>query len=170
MRRTLHIQLAKVLACLGEKDAALSEAQRATELRPESKDAFGGPEISEGVAEVHAILGDNDRAIEILDGLLSRPSDCHSAGSESKSDLGSAAKRSAISGFAEQIRCQNLRPRFFSSPLRSRRMLTGRFAPRIRSRDAPALCIGRLVWKILRRMRVQRLISHCFRQSRALCG
>jgi serine/threonine-protein kinase len=26
------------------------------------------------VAEVHAILGDNGRAIEILDGLLSRPS------------------------------------------------------------------------------------------------
>ena len=52
----------------------LSEAQRATELLPESKDAFGGPEISEGVAQVHAILGDNARAIEILDGLLSRPS------------------------------------------------------------------------------------------------
>jgi TolB-like protein/Tfp pilus assembly protein PilF len=69
-----HIQLAKVLACLGEKDAALSEAQRATELRPESKDAFGGPEISEGMAQVHATLGDNARAIEILDGLLSRPS------------------------------------------------------------------------------------------------
>jgi serine/threonine-protein kinase len=69
-----HIQLAKVLACLGEKDAALSEAQRATELRPESKDAFGGPEITEGVAQVHAILGDKARAIEILDGLLSRPS------------------------------------------------------------------------------------------------
>ena len=69
-----HIQLAKVLACLGEKEAALSEAQRATELRPESKDAFGGPEITEGVAQVHAILGDNGRAIEILDGLLSRPS------------------------------------------------------------------------------------------------
>jgi TolB-like protein/Tfp pilus assembly protein PilF len=69
-----HIQLAKVLACLGEKDAALSEAQRATELRPESKDAFGGPDITEQVAQVHAILGDNGRAIEILDGLLSRPS------------------------------------------------------------------------------------------------
>jgi TolB-like protein/Tfp pilus assembly protein PilF len=69
-----HIQLAKVLACLGEKDAALSEAQRATELLPESKDAFGGPEISEGMAQVHATLGDNARAIEILDGLLSRPS------------------------------------------------------------------------------------------------
>jgi len=69
-----HIQLAKVLAQLGEKDAALAEAHRATELLPESKDAFGGPEITAGVAEVCTILGDNDRAIEILDGLLSRPS------------------------------------------------------------------------------------------------
>ena len=69
-----HIQLAKVLAYLGEKDSALAEAQRASELLPESKDAFGGPDIMEGVAQVHAILGENDRAIEILDGLLSRPS------------------------------------------------------------------------------------------------
>src|SRR6059058_5408296 len=69
-----HVQLAKVLAYLNEKDSALAEAQHATELLPESKDAFGGPEITGGVAEVHAILGDNDRAIEILDGLLGRPS------------------------------------------------------------------------------------------------
>jgi TolB-like protein/Tfp pilus assembly protein PilF len=69
-----HIQLAKVLAQLGEKEAAVAEVQRATDLRPESKDAFGGPEITAGVAEVYAILGENDRAIEILDGLLSRPS------------------------------------------------------------------------------------------------
>src|SRR5438105_341855 len=69
-----HLNLAKVLACLGERDSALAEAQRATELLPETKDAFGGPEIMEGVAQVHAILGENDRAIEILDGLLSRPS------------------------------------------------------------------------------------------------
>jgi TolB-like protein/cytochrome c-type biogenesis protein CcmH/NrfG len=70
----LHIQLAKVLAYLGEKETALAEAQRATELQPESRDAFGGPEITAGVAEVYAILGENSRAIEILDGLLSRPS------------------------------------------------------------------------------------------------
>src|SRR5438552_13338364 len=61
----IHVQLAKVLAYLGEKDAALIEARRATELLPESKDAFGGPEIADGVAEVYAILGDNGRAIEI---------------------------------------------------------------------------------------------------------
>jgi serine/threonine-protein kinase len=70
----MHIQLARVFAFLGEKDRALAEAQRATALVPESKDAFGGPEITEGLAQVYAILGENDRAIEILDGLLSRPS------------------------------------------------------------------------------------------------
>ena len=37
----LHIQLARVLAYLGEKASAQAEAQRATELLPESKDAFG---------------------------------------------------------------------------------------------------------------------------------
>jgi len=70
----IHIQLAKVLAYLGQKDAALAEARRATELVPESKDAFGGPEIAGRVAEVYCIVGENDRAIEVLDGLLSRPS------------------------------------------------------------------------------------------------
>ena len=70
----MHIQLAKVLAYVGEKDAALAEAQRATELLPESKDAFGGPEITEGAAEVYCIVGENGRAIELLDDLLSRPS------------------------------------------------------------------------------------------------
>ncbi len=71
----LHVQLAKLLAWLGEKDAAIAEAQRATDLRPESKDAFEGPQITEQVAQVYAILGDNARAIELLDGLLSRPSE-----------------------------------------------------------------------------------------------
>src|SRR6266550_3938884 len=70
----LRIQLAKVLAYLGEKDAALTEARHATEILPESKDAFGGPDITAGLAEVCAIVGENGRAIELLDGLLGRPS------------------------------------------------------------------------------------------------
>ena len=69
-----HLQLAKALAQLGEKEAALAEARHASELLPESKDAFGGAEIAAGVAEVYAILGDNDRVIDVLDGLLTRPS------------------------------------------------------------------------------------------------
>ena len=70
----MHVQLAKVLAYLGQKDAALAAAQRAAELLPERKDAFGGPEITAGVAEVYCIVGENGRAIEVLDGLLNRPS------------------------------------------------------------------------------------------------
>jgi tetratricopeptide (TPR) repeat protein len=70
----LRIQLAKVLAYLGEKDAALTQARHATEMLPESKDAFGGPEITSGVAEVCGIVGENGRSIELLEGLLGRPS------------------------------------------------------------------------------------------------
>jgi tetratricopeptide (TPR) repeat protein len=70
----IHAQSAKVLACVGEREAALVEGQRAMELLPETKDAFIGPQITAAVAEVHAILGDNAHAIDILEGLLSRPS------------------------------------------------------------------------------------------------
>lgn len=71
----LRVQFAKLLAWLGEKDAAVAEAQRAVDLRPESKDAFEGPQVAEQVAQVYTILGDNARAIELLDELLSRPSE-----------------------------------------------------------------------------------------------
>jgi len=71
----LRVGFAKILAWLGEKDAAIAETQRAMDLRPESKDAFEGPPITEQAAQVYTILGDNARAIELLDGLLSRPSE-----------------------------------------------------------------------------------------------
>jgi TolB-like protein/Tfp pilus assembly protein PilF len=70
-----HLGLAKVHAWLGEKDAALAEAQRAMQLRPESKDAFEGPAVTASVAEIYAILGDKDKAIQLLDGLMNRPSE-----------------------------------------------------------------------------------------------
>ncbi|MGE5208581.1 MAG: adenylate/guanylate cyclase domain-containing protein [Alphaproteobacteria bacterium] len=68
----VHVQLAKVLAWMGDRDAAIAHAQRAADLRPESKDAFDGPKTTEDVAQVYAILGDSGRAVELLDGLLSR--------------------------------------------------------------------------------------------------
>jgi TolB-like protein/Tfp pilus assembly protein PilF len=70
-----HLQLAKVHALLGEKEAAVAEAERAMQLRPESKDAFEGPAITADAARVYTIVGDNNRAIELLDGLMRRPSD-----------------------------------------------------------------------------------------------
>jgi TolB-like protein/Flp pilus assembly protein TadD len=69
-----HKKLARALAYLGEKDPAIAEAIRAMELLPESMDAFEGPEMTAALAEVYAITGENAKAIELLVGLLDRPS------------------------------------------------------------------------------------------------
>ena len=69
-----HTKLASVLAWLGEKDAAIAEGLRATELLPESVDAFDGPKMTEALAEVYCIVGEQDKALDLLDHLLSRPS------------------------------------------------------------------------------------------------
>ena len=69
-----HAGLAETLAWLGEKEAALAAIKRAKELLPESKDAFGGADITVTEAQIHATLGDAAGAVAILDGLLQRPS------------------------------------------------------------------------------------------------
>lgn len=71
---TRHAKLAHLLALLGEKDAAIAEAKRATEILPESVDAFEGPNMTQTLAEVYALVGEQEKAIDLLDGLLSRPS------------------------------------------------------------------------------------------------
>ena len=106
----LHVQLAKLLAWLGEKDAAIAEAQRAMDLRPESKDAFEGPQITEQVAQVYAILGDNARAIELLDGLLSRPSEVTLQTLKVNPAWDPTSERSGVSGALRQIRGESLGP------------------------------------------------------------
>jgi len=70
-----HAILGRCLSHLGEKDAAITEAKRATELVPESMDAFEGPKFTLILAEVYSLTGENAKAIEVLDGLLRRPSD-----------------------------------------------------------------------------------------------
>jgi TolB-like protein/Flp pilus assembly protein TadD len=67
-------RLAEALAWLGEKDAAIAEIQRAQALRPESKDAFEGPEIILTAAQIYSIFGDAGNAVSLLDHLLQRPS------------------------------------------------------------------------------------------------
>ena len=69
-----HSKLAAVLAWLGEKEAAIAEGVRATELLPESVDAFDGPKMTQALAEVYCIVGEHDKALDLLDHLLSRPS------------------------------------------------------------------------------------------------
>ncbi|MEY2541739.1 MAG: hypothetical protein QOI22_1341 [Verrucomicrobiota bacterium] len=65
--------LAQVDAGLGERDAAMREAERAMELLPASKDAMTGPYYEVVLATVLARFGEKDRAIAILEHLLTVP-------------------------------------------------------------------------------------------------
>ena len=65
------IALAWAEACLGEKDAALAHAKRATEARPSSKDAVLGPGYEDALARIQAHFGEKDKAIAALQHLLS---------------------------------------------------------------------------------------------------
>ena len=56
-----HGRLAQMLAWLGEKDAAIAEAKRATEILPESADAFQGPDMTQKLAEVYVCVGSTIR-------------------------------------------------------------------------------------------------------------
>jgi tetratricopeptide (TPR) repeat protein len=68
-----HGRLAECLAWLGEKEAAIAEAKRGMDLLPESVDAFDGPVCTQTLAEVYMVVGEYDKALSIVDGLLSRP-------------------------------------------------------------------------------------------------
>ncbi len=69
-----HALLGEILAALGQKDAAISEGKHATQLLPESEDAYDGPQISAALAEIYAWTGENDEALRLLDHLLHTPS------------------------------------------------------------------------------------------------
>jgi hypothetical protein len=58
---------------LGNKKSALSEAERATKLRPSNKDAVMGLAYEENLALVEAAVGERNRAIAILERLLKLP-------------------------------------------------------------------------------------------------
>jgi TolB-like protein/tRNA A-37 threonylcarbamoyl transferase component Bud32 len=60
-------------AILGEKDAALAEAERAVMLLRNAKDAVDGPGTEENLAFVETFFGGNSRAISILGKLLQTP-------------------------------------------------------------------------------------------------
>jgi tetratricopeptide (TPR) repeat protein len=60
-------------AVLGQKDAALKEAERAITLLPSGKDAVDGPRGEENLASVEVLVGDKNRAIPRLQHLLEIP-------------------------------------------------------------------------------------------------
>jgi TolB-like protein/Tfp pilus assembly protein PilF len=70
--RTIAV-LAQVDAGLGDKDLAIREAQHAIDLMPVSKDIYDGALVLEGLAQVYTWNGDHDRAIELVQKLLTMP-------------------------------------------------------------------------------------------------
>ncbi len=65
--------LAIAYAGLGEKEAALEGARRATELLPMSQDVLGGAWYLYQLAEVEAQFGETDSAIKHIEQLLAAP-------------------------------------------------------------------------------------------------
>jgi TolB-like protein/regulator of sirC expression with transglutaminase-like and TPR domain len=65
--------LSLIHAVLGQKDAAIKEAERAITLLPSAKDAVDGPKAEENLASVEILVGDKNRAIPRLQRLLEIP-------------------------------------------------------------------------------------------------
>jgi serine/threonine protein kinase/tetratricopeptide (TPR) repeat protein len=66
----LHMSLGIVYACLGQRDAAVREAERSTELMPMAVDPVDGAYALVALAQVHTVLGNRDTACEKISFLL----------------------------------------------------------------------------------------------------
>jgi hypothetical protein len=65
--------LAQIDAGLGRKEQAISEGRRAVDLMPISKDAYDGPLVLQGLAQIYVWTGEKERAIEVLEKLVHFP-------------------------------------------------------------------------------------------------
>jgi tetratricopeptide (TPR) repeat protein len=68
-----HALLGLIYAGLGRCEEAKTQAQRAVDLLPESKDAFDGPILVMSRARIHMTCGDLDTAFALLDRSLAVP-------------------------------------------------------------------------------------------------
>jgi serine/threonine protein kinase len=71
----LHATLGRVYAELGLNKEAIREANIALELRPIANDPWEGPAIAIAAAEIYTIVGEFDTALDLIEQLLSIPSD-----------------------------------------------------------------------------------------------
>ena len=93
--RTLAV-LAQVDAGLGHKELAIQEAQHAVDLMPVSKDIYDGALVLEGLAQVYTWTNEPDRAIEVLQKLVTMPGYTNYARLKLLSHVESASRRSAF--------------------------------------------------------------------------
>ena len=72
---TAHSALGSVLAHLGQKAKAIEEGKKAVELMPLERDALeGGPDAIYTLAEIYAVVGESDAAMDNIEQVLSIPS------------------------------------------------------------------------------------------------
>jgi TolB-like protein/Flp pilus assembly protein TadD len=69
----LHALYGVALAYAGRKADAVREGQRGVALRPISEDALTGPYIQHQLARIYAMVGEPDKAVDILESLLEVP-------------------------------------------------------------------------------------------------
>jgi len=74
-----HAVLGWLYAFIGRKDAAITEGKRAVELKTESKDVVDGTLMNGYLALIYARVGENDRAIALIERLLKIPGAVDSA-------------------------------------------------------------------------------------------
>jgi TolB-like protein/Tfp pilus assembly protein PilF len=74
-----HAILGWLYAFMGRRDDAITEGQRAVELKPESKDAVDGSLMNGYLALIYARVGKNDLAIPLIERLLRTPGAVDSA-------------------------------------------------------------------------------------------
>ena len=65
--------LATALACAGFKDEAVREARLTVDIYSVSSDAMAGPAFLGRLAEVYALVGEDEAALDLLDRLLDMP-------------------------------------------------------------------------------------------------
>jgi hypothetical protein len=58
---------------MGRKEAAIAAGRRATELKPETKDAVDGPHLSGYLALIYTRVGEIELALPLLERLLHTP-------------------------------------------------------------------------------------------------
>jgi TolB-like protein/cytochrome c-type biogenesis protein CcmH/NrfG len=68
-----HALLGEAYARLGRKEEAIREGKQATELLPESKDAFDGPQMTIALARIYCETGEPDQALTLLEHSLVTP-------------------------------------------------------------------------------------------------
>jgi len=68
-----HVQLGMVYAALERKEDAIREGKLAVELLPESKDAFDGPSVAIGLAQIYTWTGETDQALQLVEHSLTIP-------------------------------------------------------------------------------------------------